>query len=173
MTFRCHVTVIHQSNPSWWFLGGEKPPATRPGHISLTALAAHDAAWLIDLLASHKFNVRHSVLLFYNVWEVRFVNGCYGEIHPEVNFLLSWRRVWKNVTVSDDGVHQNVTMVVLCAERRLYWCLCCRAFYLALYKHVMFLEKRGCPRTALEYCKLILRYGAMEGWDFKSKSKYI
>ncbi|XP_040904956.1 transcription factor 25 isoform X2 [Toxotes jaculatrix] len=31
-----------------------------------------------------------------------------------------------------------------------------RAFYLALYKHMMFLEKRGCPRTALEYCKLIL-----------------
>ena len=34
----------------------------------------------------------------------------------------------------------------------------CRAFYLVLYKHMMFLEKRGCPRTALEYCKLILRY---------------
>ena len=33
----------------------------------------------------------------------------------------------------------------------------CRAFYLALYKHMMFLENRGCPRTALEYCKLILR----------------
>lgn len=31
-----------------------------------------------------------------------------------------------------------------------------RAFYLALYKHMMFLEKRGCPRTSLEYCKLIL-----------------
>ncbi|XP_056134186.1 transcription factor 25 isoform X2 [Lampris incognitus] len=31
-----------------------------------------------------------------------------------------------------------------------------RAFYLALYKHMMFLEKRGCPRTAMEYCKLIL-----------------
>ncbi|KAI4902600.1 hypothetical protein NFI96_032918 [Prochilodus magdalenae] len=31
-----------------------------------------------------------------------------------------------------------------------------RAFYLAVYKHMMFLEKRGCPRTALEYCKLIL-----------------
>ncbi|KAF7211882.1 ribosome quality control complex subunit TCF25 [Nothobranchius furzeri] len=31
-----------------------------------------------------------------------------------------------------------------------------RAFYLALYKHMVFLEKRGCPRTALEYCKLIL-----------------
>lgn len=31
-----------------------------------------------------------------------------------------------------------------------------RAFYLALYKHMMFLEKRGCPRTALEYCKLIM-----------------
>uniref|UniRef100_H3CV71 Transcription factor 25 (basic helix-loop-helix) n=1 Tax=Tetraodon nigroviridis TaxID=99883 RepID=H3CV71_TETNG len=31
-----------------------------------------------------------------------------------------------------------------------------RAFYLALYKHMLFLEKRGCPRTALEYCKLIL-----------------
>ncbi|XP_044203748.1 transcription factor 25 isoform X2 [Thunnus albacares] len=31
-----------------------------------------------------------------------------------------------------------------------------RAFYLTLYKHMMFLEKRGCPRTALEYCKLIL-----------------
>ncbi|XP_037103560.1 transcription factor 25 [Syngnathus acus] len=31
-----------------------------------------------------------------------------------------------------------------------------RAFYLALFKHMMFLEKRGCPRTALEYCKLIL-----------------
>lgn len=31
-----------------------------------------------------------------------------------------------------------------------------RAFYLALYKHMMFLERRGCPRTALEYCRLIL-----------------
>lgn len=31
-----------------------------------------------------------------------------------------------------------------------------RAFYLALFKHMMFLEKRGCPRTALEFCKLIL-----------------
>lgn len=32
-----------------------------------------------------------------------------------------------------------------------------RSFYLALYKQMSFLEKRGCPRTALEYCKLILR----------------
>jgi hypothetical protein len=32
-----------------------------------------------------------------------------------------------------------------------------RSFYLALYKQMNFLEKRGCPRTALEYCKLILR----------------
>nr|XP_020029192.1 transcription factor 25 isoform X2 [Castor canadensis] len=31
-----------------------------------------------------------------------------------------------------------------------------RSFYLALYKQMNFLEKRGCPRTALEYCKLIL-----------------
>ncbi|NXE16897.1 TCF25 factor, partial [Lophotis ruficrista] len=31
-----------------------------------------------------------------------------------------------------------------------------RAFFLALFKHMMFLEKRGCPRTALEFCKLIL-----------------
>lgn len=31
-----------------------------------------------------------------------------------------------------------------------------RAFFLAVYKHMMFLERRGCPRTALEYCKLIL-----------------
>ncbi|KAM9192208.1 ribosome quality control complex subunit TCF25 [Dugong dugon] len=31
-----------------------------------------------------------------------------------------------------------------------------RSFYLALYKQMVFLEKRGCPRTALEYCKLIL-----------------
>ncbi|KAF2981325.1 hypothetical protein EK904_002297 [Melospiza melodia maxima] len=30
------------------------------------------------------------------------------------------------------------------------------AFFLALFKHLMFLEKRGCPRTALEFCKLIL-----------------
>uniref|UniRef100_A0A2K5ZZ58 TCF25 ribosome quality control complex subunit n=1 Tax=Mandrillus leucophaeus TaxID=9568 RepID=A0A2K5ZZ58_MANLE len=30
------------------------------------------------------------------------------------------------------------------------------SFYLALYKQMSFLEKRGCPRTALEYCKLIL-----------------
>lgn len=38
-------------------------------------------------------------------------------------------------------------------------CCCspCRAFFLALFKHLMFLEKRGCPRTALEFCKLILR----------------
>ncbi|XP_069822171.1 ribosome quality control complex subunit TCF25 isoform X2 [Dendropsophus ebraccatus] len=31
-----------------------------------------------------------------------------------------------------------------------------RGFFLALFKHMMFLEKRGCLRTALEYCKLIL-----------------
>ncbi|XP_010187732.1 PREDICTED: transcription factor 25, partial [Mesitornis unicolor] len=31
-----------------------------------------------------------------------------------------------------------------------------RAFFLALFKHLIFLEKRGCPRTALEFCKLIL-----------------
>ncbi|KAK2084122.1 Transcription factor 25 [Saguinus oedipus] len=31
-----------------------------------------------------------------------------------------------------------------------------QSFYLALYKQMSFLEKRGCPRTALEYCKLIL-----------------
>ncbi|KAM4797900.1 LOW QUALITY PROTEIN: ribosome quality control complex subunit TCF25-like [Urocitellus parryii] len=31
-----------------------------------------------------------------------------------------------------------------------------RSFYLALYKQMSFLEKRGCPRTALEFCKLIL-----------------
>ncbi|XP_051884729.1 transcription factor 25 isoform X2 [Pristis pectinata] len=30
-----------------------------------------------------------------------------------------------------------------------------RSFFLALYKHMVFLEKRGCPRTALEFCKLI------------------
>ncbi|XP_063169216.1 ribosome quality control complex subunit TCF25 [Candoia aspera] len=31
-----------------------------------------------------------------------------------------------------------------------------RAFYLALFKHLLFLERRGCPRTALEVCKLVL-----------------
>ncbi|XP_046898197.1 transcription factor 25 [Hypomesus transpacificus] len=31
-----------------------------------------------------------------------------------------------------------------------------RALYLTLYKHMMFLERRGCPRTALEYCRLLL-----------------
>lgn len=31
-----------------------------------------------------------------------------------------------------------------------------RGFFLALFKHIMFLEKRGCLRTALEFCKLIL-----------------
>ncbi|XP_072374164.1 ribosome quality control complex subunit TCF25 isoform X2 [Scyliorhinus torazame] len=30
-----------------------------------------------------------------------------------------------------------------------------RSFFLSLYKHMIFLEKRGCPRTALEFCKLI------------------
>ncbi|XP_072452206.1 ribosome quality control complex subunit TCF25 [Chiloscyllium punctatum] len=30
-----------------------------------------------------------------------------------------------------------------------------RSFFLALYKHMIFLENRGCPRTALEFCKLI------------------
>ncbi|KAM4018207.1 ribosome quality control complex subunit TCF25 [Anomaloglossus baeobatrachus] len=33
-----------------------------------------------------------------------------------------------------------------------------RGFFLALFKHVMFLEKRGCLRTALEFCKLILSF---------------
>ncbi|XP_026540675.1 transcription factor 25 [Notechis scutatus] len=31
-----------------------------------------------------------------------------------------------------------------------------RAFQLALFKHLLFLERRGCPRTALEVCKLLL-----------------
>ncbi|KAM8946114.1 ribosome quality control complex subunit TCF25 isoform 2-T2 [Pelodytes ibericus] len=33
-----------------------------------------------------------------------------------------------------------------------------RGFFLALFKHMYFLEKRGCPRTALEFCKLILSF---------------
>ncbi|XP_053555343.1 transcription factor 25 isoform X2 [Bombina bombina] len=33
-----------------------------------------------------------------------------------------------------------------------------RGFFLALFKHMFFLEKRGCPRTALEFCKLILSF---------------
>ncbi|XP_069595112.1 ribosome quality control complex subunit TCF25 [Ranitomeya imitator] len=33
-----------------------------------------------------------------------------------------------------------------------------RGFFLALFKHMMFLEKRGCLRTALEFCKLILSF---------------
>ncbi|XP_077897241.1 ribosome quality control complex subunit TCF25-like [Ictidomys tridecemlineatus] len=32
-----------------------------------------------------------------------------------------------------------------------------RSFYLALYKQMSFLEKRGCPCTVLDFCKLILR----------------
>lgn len=53
------------------------------------------------------------------------------------------------------------------------WILVCRAFFLALYKHMMFLEKRGCPRTALEYCKLILRYQAksLTVTHYREKSK--
>ncbi|XP_043937663.1 transcription factor 25 [Protopterus annectens] len=31
-----------------------------------------------------------------------------------------------------------------------------RGFFLALYRHMWFLEKRGCPRTALEFCKLVM-----------------
>ncbi|XP_039186809.1 transcription factor 25 [Crotalus tigris] len=33
-----------------------------------------------------------------------------------------------------------------------------RAFYLALFKHLLSLERRGCPRTALEICKLVLSF---------------
>lgn len=40
---------------------------------------------------------------------------------------------------------------------KTHFCSPHRAFFLALFKHLMFLEKRGCPRTALEFCKLILR----------------
>uniref|UniRef100_A0A672P5A5 Transcription factor 25 (basic helix-loop-helix) n=1 Tax=Sinocyclocheilus grahami TaxID=75366 RepID=A0A672P5A5_SINGR len=40
--------------------------------------------------------------------------------------------------------------------RDLIVCKPAGAFYLVLFKHMIFLEKRGCPRTALEYCKLIL-----------------
>ena len=42
-------------------------------------------------------------------------------------------------------------------------CLGPRSFYLALYKQMSFLEKRGCPRTALEFCKLILRWVPASG----------
>lgn len=31
-----------------------------------------------------------------------------------------------------------------------------RAFYIALFKHLSFVGQRGCNRTALEFCKLIL-----------------
>lgn len=31
-----------------------------------------------------------------------------------------------------------------------------RGFFLTIFKHMLFLEKRGCLRTALEFCKLIL-----------------
>ena len=33
-----------------------------------------------------------------------------------------------------------------------------RAFFLALFRHLVFVGERGCYRTSLEFCKLILRY---------------
>ncbi|XP_077993658.1 ribosome quality control complex subunit TCF25-like [Glandiceps talaboti] len=35
-----------------------------------------------------------------------------------------------------------------------------RAFFLALFKHLMFVGQRGCYRTSLEYCKLLLSLDA-------------
>jgi len=43
-----------------------------------------------------------------------------------------------------------------------------RSFYLALWRHAMSIGRKGCYRTALEYCKLILRldflYGLSSSW---------
>ncbi|CAB1339355.1 unnamed protein product [Coregonus sp. 'balchen'] len=47
-----------------------------------------------------------------------------------------------------------------------------RAFYLAVYKHMMFLERRGCPRTALEYCRLILSQEDQTESDERERLKH-
>ncbi len=70
---------------------------------------------------------------------MRYFAFCVASVGLQI-IVCNWNCVWRTHQFSDSVISV------------------CRAFYLALYKHMMFLEKRGCPRTALEFCKLILRY---------------
>lgn len=73
-------------------------------------------------------------------------------LRPENRLVVSFFSFFKFLfdTLLSCGASVALCVTVIISVRR--------AFYLALFKHMMFLEKRGCPRTALEYCKLILRY---------------
>uniref|UniRef100_A0A287DDQ5 Transcription factor 25 n=1 Tax=Ictidomys tridecemlineatus TaxID=43179 RepID=A0A287DDQ5_ICTTR len=51
---------------------------------------------------------------------------------------------------------QEMARDLIVHPSRCRWQDVVTSFYLALYKQMSFLEKRGCPRTALEFCKLIL-----------------
>ena len=41
---------------------------------------------------------------------------------------------------------------------RVVWHVSSRCLYLALFRHITALGQRGCNKTALEFCKLLLRY---------------
>lgn len=82
----------------------------------------------------------------------------------------AWEGLWQPMphhNVMLEGVELLMTVSPFLSSTKYFFphlgsksCCCspCRAFFLALFKHLMFLEKRGCPRTALEFCKLILRW---------------
>ncbi|KAB0405036.1 hypothetical protein E2I00_013569, partial [Balaenoptera physalus] len=112
-------------------------------------------------------------------------------VYPKCTWLTTPKSAWPRYTkpgATEDGFAAAVQRLtpapcLLPAERALYSMECAfhplfsltsgtcrldyrrpenRSFYLALYKQMSFLEKRGCPRTALEYCKLILRARSYE-----------
>jgi len=35
-----------------------------------------------------------------------------------------------------------------------------RAFFITIFKHIYFMGQKGCSRTALEFCKILLRFAA-------------
>ena len=51
--------------------------------------------------------------------------------------------------------------VLFCVIEHL--CVLFRPFFLALFKHLMAVGQRGCNRTALELCKLLLRWVWVKG----------
>ena len=69
---------------------------------------------------------------------------------------LDYRRP-ENRSVAQSNV-RTYAWRLHCIQSMPYRKYLCRAYFLALFRHLVCVGQRGCYATALEFCKLILRY---------------
>uniref|UniRef100_A0A8C8FMH5 Transcription factor 25 (basic helix-loop-helix) n=1 Tax=Oncorhynchus tshawytscha TaxID=74940 RepID=A0A8C8FMH5_ONCTS len=135
------------------------PRFSRPG-ISMTLLESRDGLQYFTF--EHSRDYQQIQFKFLDSVESMDPNNIVVRLHPRyfhlslINYCVVCVCVSERALYSFECAFHPVCSLTSGTSRLDYLRPENRAFYLAVYKHMMFLERRGCPRTALEYCRLIL-----------------